>query len=98
SLWTSGGASGIPVSPVVIMAGALFAIAIFVAVETRVSAPLVPMTVLLDRTTGGGFAMNVLIGTVMMATLVVGPFFLTFSLGLDEAVVGLVLAVGPVVS
>ena len=42
--------------------------------------------------------MNSLIGTVMMATLVVGPFFLTFSLELEEAEVGLVLAVGPVVA
>ncbi|MBN9670197.1 MFS transporter [Roseibium aggregatum] len=98
SLGTSGGASGIPVSPAVLMAGALFAIVIFVAVETRVTTPLVPMAVLTDRMTGAGFAMNILIGAVMMATLVVGPFFLTFSLGLKESIVGLVLAVGPVVA
>ena len=36
--------------------------------------------------------------TALMATLVVGPFFLTFSLELEEAEVGLVLAVGPVVA
>ncbi|EPX83408.1 putative transport protein [Salipiger mucosus DSM 16094] len=98
SLGTSGGASGVPVSPAVLMAGALFAAAIFVAVETRVSTPLVPMTVLMDRMTAAGFAMNILVGTIMMATLVVGPFFLTFPLGLDEAIVGLVLAIGPVVA
>ncbi|MGB2202015.1 MAG: MFS transporter [Pseudooceanicola atlanticus] len=98
SLGTSGGASGVPVSSAVLLAGALCAIAIFVAVETRVGTPLVPMAVLMGRKTGAGFAMNILMGTVMMATLVVGPFFLTFSLGLDEAVVGLVLAVGPVVA
>ncbi len=34
----------------------------------------------------------------MMATLVVGPFFLARSLGLSEALVGLVLASGPVAS
>ncbi|WP_246156778.1 hypothetical protein [Aquicoccus porphyridii] len=56
SLGTSGGASGVPVSPAVLMAGALFAAAIFVAVETRVSTPLVPMTVLMDRMTAAGFA------------------------------------------
>jgi MFS family permease len=34
---------------------------------------------------------------VMMATLVVGPFYLSRALGLDAALVGLVLSVGPVV-
>ncbi|WP_306153810.1 MFS transporter [Roseovarius sp. MMSF_3281] len=98
SLATSGGASGVAVSPAMLMAGTFIATVVFVVVETRVSAPLVPMAVLMDRMTGAGFIMNILVGTVMMATLVVGPFFLTFSLGLEEAVVGLVLAVGPVVA
>ncbi|MEY8828250.1 MFS transporter [Sedimentitalea sp. XS_ASV28] len=98
SLATSGGVAGIPGSVVVLALATVIATALFVVVETRVIMPLVPMTVLLDRVAGSGFAMNILVGTVMMATLVIGPFFLTFSLGLDEAVVGLVLAVGPVVS
>jgi MFS family permease len=42
--------------------------------------------------------MNLLVGTVMMSTLVVGPFYLAFSMGLNEALVGLVMAVGPVVA
>jgi MFS family permease len=36
--------------------------------------------------------------TVMMATLVVGPFYLSRALGLDAAHVGLVLSVGPLVA
>lgn len=98
SLGTSGGASAVPVSPLVLLATALFAIAIFAAVEARASMPLVPIVLLMDRMTGAGFAMNILICTVMMATLVVGPFFLTFFLELNAAVVGLVLAIGPVVA
>jgi MFS family permease len=35
---------------------------------------------------------------VMMATLVVGPFYLSRALGLDAALVGLVLSVGPLVA
>ncbi|MFC6489446.1 MFS transporter [Nitratireductor sp. GCM10026969] len=98
ALATSGGAVGIPVSPGVLASGALIAIALFVIVETRVASPLVPMTLLHDRRTGIGFVMNVAVGTVMMSTLVIGPFFLAFSLGLNEALIGLVMAVGPVVS
>lgn len=40
-------------------------------------------------------ATSALVSTVMMATLVVGPFYLSRSLGLDAALVGLVLSVGP---
>ncbi|MBY6121472.1 MFS transporter [Mameliella alba] len=98
ALATSGGVAGVPVSPPVLMSGALIAILLFVFLECRVAAPLVPMGLLRDRAVGIGFAMNLAIGTVMMSTLVVGPFFLAFSLGLSEAQVGLVLAVGPAVA
>ena len=42
--------------------------------------------------------MSALVSTVMMATLVVGPFYLSRALGLDAALVGLVLSIGPVIS
>jgi MFS family permease len=40
-------------------------------------------------------AMSALVSTVMMATLVVGPFYLSHALGLGAALVGLVLSIGP---
>ena len=98
ALATSGGAAGIPVPPGVLVAGALIAIALFVIVETRAASPLVPMALLSDRRTGVGFVMNLAVGTIMMSTLVVGPYFLDFALGLNVALIGLVMAVGPVVS
>jgi MFS family permease len=42
--------------------------------------------------------MSALVSTVMMATLVVGPFYLSRALGLDAARVGLVMSVGPLVA
>jgi MFS family permease len=42
--------------------------------------------------------MSALVSTVMMATLVVGPFYLSRALGLDAAMVGIVLSVGPLVA
>jgi MFS family permease len=45
-----------------------------------------------------GLAMSALVSSVMMATLVVGPFHLSRGLGLDAAIVGLVMSVGPVVA
>ena len=43
-------------------------------------------------------AMSLVVATVMMATLVVAPFYLSRGLGLDAAMVGLVLSTGPLVS
>lgn len=43
-------------------------------------------------------AVNVLVAAVMMATLVVGPYFLARGLGLGEGAAGLVMAVGPSIS
>src|SRR5207244_2296052 len=42
--------------------------------------------------------MSALVSTVIMATLVVGPFYLARALGLDAALVGIVLSVGPLVA
>ncbi|WAJ37610.1 MFS transporter [Pseudomonas sp. GOM7] len=41
---------------------------------------------------------NLLVATVMMTTLVVGPFYLGFGLGLTPTQVGFVMAVGPLIS
>lgn len=75
---------------------AILGLVLFVRVEARSAAPLVPVPVLRDRIVSGSLAMNLLVNTAMMATLIVGPFFLAFGLHLQEAQVGLVLAVGPV--
>jgi len=51
-----------------------------------------------DPVLTASLAMSALVSTVMMATLVVGPFYLSRALGLDAALVGLVLSVGPLVA
>ena len=43
-------------------------------------------------------AMSALVSTVIISTLVVGPFYLKQALGLKEAAVGLVMSIGPVLS
>jgi MFS family permease len=50
-----------------------------------------------DPVLSASLAMSALVSTVMMATLVVGPFYLSGALGLEAARVGLVLSVGPLV-
>ncbi|MER5862044.1 MFS transporter [Kitasatospora sp. NPDC002040] len=69
--------------------------ALFVRTERRAAAPLVRPAAFRDPRLSTGLAMSVLVSTVMMATLVVGPFHLARALGLDNAAVGLVMTVGP---
>ncbi|TPI55842.1 MFS transporter [Mesorhizobium sp. B3-1-7] len=71
---------------------------LFVIVEAKVASPLVKLALLRDRVLAPSLAMNALVSTVMMATLVVGPFFLSRALGLGDAATGAVLSIGPVVS
>lgn len=55
-------------------------------------------TLLLDPVLSAGLAASALVSTVTMATLVVGPFYLSRALGLGAARVGLVLSAGPLVA
>lgn len=68
---------------------------LFVLAETRAASPLIRLAMLRDPVLSASLAMSALVSTVMMATLVVGPFYLSRALGLDAAVVGLILSVGP---
>ena len=69
----------------------------FAVSQARASAPLVRPAMLRDPVLRAGLATSALVSTVMMATLVVGPFYLSRALGLDAALVGLVMSVGPAV-
>lgn len=71
---------------------------LFVLVEARVASPLIRLALFRDPRLSGSLVMSALVSTVMMATLVVGPFYLSDGLGLDAARVGLALSVGPFVS
>ena len=65
---------------------------------TTATSPLPRLAMFRDRTLSAGLAMSVLVSTVMMATLIVGPFYLARALGLGAARVGLVMSVGPLVA
>ncbi|TKB19869.1 MAG: MFS transporter [Mesorhizobium sp.] len=71
---------------------------LFLYAEGKVASPLVKPALFRDPVLAPSLAMNALVSTVMMATLVVGPFFLSRALGLGEALVGAVLSIGPIVS
>ena len=70
----------------------------FVLAEARVASPLIRLSRLRDPALSASLGMNTLVATVMMATLVVGPFYLSRGLELDTALVGAVVSAGPIVA
>src|SRR3990167_4827547 len=77
---------------------ALLGLGAFVFAETRVTAPLVRLATFRHPVMATGFAASALVTTVVMATLVVGPFYLVGALQLDATHMGLVMSVGPAVA
>ena len=76
-----------------VFGGGLFALA-----ETRAASPLIRLAMFRNPVLSAGFAMSTLVTTVVMATLVVGPFYLSGALALDAAPIGLVMSSGPIVA
>lgn len=81
-----------------LLLAALVGAGLFVLAETRAASPLIRLAMLRDPLLRAGFATSALVSTVVMATLVVGPFYLSGALALDAARVGLVMASGPIVA
>ncbi len=71
---------------------------LFVLVEARAQSPLIRLRVFRDPQLSASLVTNMLVATVIMTTFVVGPFYLARALGLDAAMVGLVMSTGPIVS
>jgi MFS family permease len=71
---------------------------LFIWAETRAVSPLIRLAMFRERGLSASLAMSALVSTVMMATLVVAPFYLGRGMGLATAAVGVVMSVGPVVS
>lgn len=61
-------------------------------------APAPGLWSVLNRSLAPNLIVNLLVAAILMATLVVGPFYLGLGLGLKETLVGFVMAIGPVIS
>ncbi len=77
---------------------AVIGLVIFLVTEARVPSPLIRLSMLRNRALSTGLALTALVSTVVMATLVVGPFYLSRALGLNAAEVGMVMSVGPLMA
>lgn len=85
-----------PLNGALLLATAI-GIGLFVLAEKRAASPLIQLAMFRDPPLSASLAMSMVVSTVMMATLVIGPFYLSRALGLDTALIGLVVSVGPLV-
>lgn len=83
---------------IALLLAACVGVGVFIWVEERVAAPLIRLAMFRDPQLSGSLVMSLLVTTVLMTTLVVGPFYLSQALGLNAIGVGLVMSVGPLVA
>lgn len=81
-----------------LLLGAAGLIAAFARVEAQAAAPLVRMEMFRDPKLRASFALSGIVASVMMTTLVIGPFYLACTLELSPAFIGPALSVGPAVA
>ena len=72
--------------------------AAFVLSQKKASSPLIRLSMFNNVALGTGFAASALVTTVVMATLIVGPFYLSGALALEARQTGLVMSAGPLVA
>lgn len=82
----------------ILLAAAIIGAGAFVLAERKVASPLIRLAAFRDAALSASLGMNALVSSVIMTTFVVGPFYLSRSLGLSGAAVGMVMSIGPIVS
>ncbi|MEQ6166269.1 MFS transporter [Ekhidna sp. MALMAid0563] len=83
---------------ILLFGGSIIGILLFIRVEKQVKNPLINLALFKDRDLTFSLLMNFLIATVMMSTLIVGPFYLSGALNFKENTIGLILSIGPFAS
>ncbi len=97
TIQTGEGRGGLGAINIALLLAAVTGLGLFVLAEKKAASPLIRLALFRDAALSASLAGSALVTTVIMATLVVGPFYLSRALGLDTAMVGLVLSAGPLV-
>ena len=83
---------------IALLVAAACGVGLLVLVEASTPSPVIQVALFRDPALSAGLAMSAIVSTVMMTTLVVGPFYLVRALGLAAVSVGFVLSAGPLVA
>ncbi len=83
---------------IVLLSTSALGAGLFVRAQAKAASPLIRLEIFREPALSVSLATSTLVSTVVMTTLVVGPFYLSRALGLAPALVGLVMSVGPLVT
>ncbi|CNH32221.1 putative membrane transport protein [Yersinia aldovae] len=81
-----------------LLLGSVIGAGVFVLLEQKVEFPLIQPAMLRHVSLRTGLITSALVTTIMMATLVVGPFYLLHALGLSTEGIGLAMSIGPMIA
>ena len=81
-----------------LVTAALIGLGLFLLRQRRAAAPLLSLELFRNPVFSAGFITNISVTAAVMATLVIGPFYLVDGLALPAAQVGVVMTVGPLVA
>ena len=98
ALAMTAGRGRIETSNVVLLLLAVFGAALFVRAEARAADPLLRFSLFRGAKLRVNLALSTVVSTILMSTLVVGPFYLSVALKLDAGLTGTVMSVGPLVA
>lgn len=97
TLYENDGGGSFGVLNMALLLTAALGLGLFIFVESRAASPLIRLALFRDTVLAASLATSVLVSTVIMVSMVVGPFYLSRALALEAVLVGLVLSVGPLV-
>lgn len=83
---------------VLLLIASLSCVVFFILIERRTAYPIISINLLKQPSLFVGAILSFLVSSVMMTTLIVGPFYLLHKLVLSPWQVGLVMSFGPVIA
>lgn len=85
-------------SSAVLLLSAIFVFVVFLNSQRKAEFPLIKLAFFHDKLRNATLAANFVVDAIAMATLVVGPYYLTYGLGLSVMETGMLMAIGPVLA
>ncbi|WP_252732130.1 MFS transporter [Paraglaciecola arctica] len=71
---------------------------IFVYSQKKLSSPLIKLSILENKLRNRTLIASIFVNAIAMSTLVIGPYYLTYALGMSTATVGIIMSIGPFIA
>ncbi len=86
---------GVSITVLLLIAGIILGIILFIVIENKVSVPLVPLKIFKNRIFTGSLIISIILYAVTNGYIFILPFYLEQARGVSTAIAGLILMAGP---